>query len=239
MPIVSRITGLFYTLMKILVIEDERSMRENMVDSLLKENFIVETASSYDEALEKTGVYEYDCILLDIGLPGGSGLKILEELRKEKKAEGVIIVSARNSLDDRIAGLDLGADDYLPKPFHLAELNARVKSVIRRRRFNGNPTIECSELVIDYENRNVIVRGEELPLNRKEFDILLYLVINKERLVNKNALAEHVWGDYIDETNSFDFIYSQIKNLRRKLKEYKVSLQIQSIYGIGYKLTTE
>lgn len=225
--------------MKILVIEDEAQMRENMVHSLQKESFIVETASNYDEALEKTGIYEYDCILLDIGLPGGSGLQILEELKKENKTEGVIIVSARNSLDDRIAGLDLGADDYLPKPFHLAELHARVKSVIRRRKFQGQSKLECNGLVIDADNRRVTYGAIELALNRKEFDILLFLVTNKDRLVNKNALAEHVWGDYIDEANSFDFIYSQIKNLRKKLKDHKVPLQVQAVYGIGYKLTTE
>ena len=225
--------------MKILVIEDEAQMRENMVHSLQKESFIVETASNYDEALEKTGIYEYDCILLDIGLPGGSGLQILEELKKENKTEGVIIVSARNSLDDRIAGLDLGADDYLPKPFHLAELHARVKSVIRRRKFQGQSKLECNGLVIDADNRRVTYGVIELALNRKEFDILLFLVTNKDRLVNKNALAEHVWGDYIDEANSFDFIYSQIKNLRKKLKDHKVPLQVQAVYGIGYKLTTE
>lgn len=224
--------------MKILVIEDEAPMRENMVHSLQKENFIVETAVNYDEALEKTGVYEYDCILLDIGLPGGNGLQILEALKKENKAEGVIIVSARNSLDDRIAGLNLGADDYLPKPFHLAELNARVKSVIRRRKFRGQSRVECNGLVIDTDNRTATFKGEEFSLNRKEFDILLFLVINKDRLVNKNALAEHVWGDYIDEANSFDFIYSQIKNLRKKLKDHKLPLQIHAVYGIGYKLTT-
>lgn len=222
--------------MKILVIEDEPAMLENMVQSLLTEHYIVETAVNYDEALEKTGIYDYDCILLDIGIPGGNGLDILQQLKKDQKAEGVIIVSAKNSLDDRVTGLNLGADDYLPKPFHLAELHARVKSVIRRRKFSGTSVISCNNLEIDTTQRSVQVNGKELGLNRKEYDVLLYLITNKDRLVNKAALAEHVWGDYIDETNSFDFIYSQIKNLRKKLKDMEASVEIQAIYGVGYKL---
>jgi two-component system response regulator ArlR len=222
--------------MKILVIEDEPAMLENIVQSLVKENYIVETAVDFDQALEKTGIYEYDCILLDIGLPGGSGFEILSNLKKEKKAEGVIIVSARDSIDDRVLGLNLGADDYLSKPFHLAELHARVKSVIRRRKFQGNNTIECANLLIDIDARTLVVEGKNVPLNRKEFNILLYLVTNKDRLVNKTALAEHVWGDYIDETNSYEFIYSQIKNLRKKLKDCNANAEIQALYGVGYKL---
>lgn len=224
--------------MKILIIEDEKQMLENMVQSLEKENYLVETAQNFDEAAEKLAVFEYDCILLDIGLPGGSGLELLAELKKEQKADGVIIVSARNSLDERIRGLNLGADDYLPKPFHLAELHARVKAVIRRRQFKGNTVIECNELQIDTDKRVVYINNKEVNLNRKEFDILLYLVTNKDRLVNKVALAENVWGDYIDQTNSFDFIYSQIKNLRKKLKDHNSSLEIQALYGVGYKLVT-
>ncbi len=224
--------------MKILVIEDEPAMLENMVQSLRKENYVVETATTYDQAIEKTGVYEYDCILLDIGLPGGSGLEILKRLKQEEKAEGVIIVSAKNSVDDRVAGLNLGADDYLAKPFQLAELHARVKSIIRRRKFKGSNTINCENLVIDSDQRTVEINGNELLLNRKEFDILLYLIVNKDRLVNKTALAEHVWGDHIDEANSYDFIYSQMRNLRRKLKEHEAQIEIQALYGVGYKLVT-
>ena len=224
--------------MKILVIEDEPAMLETIVQSLIKENYIVETAINFDQALEKIGVYEYDCILLDIGLPGGSGFDILSELKKEKKAEGVIIVSAKDSIDDRVLGLNLGADDYLPKPFHLAELHARVKSVIRRRKFKGNTSIECANLRIDSDSRSLLIEEVEIALNRKEFDILLYLITNKDRLVNKTALAEHVWGDYIDEANSYEFIYSQIKNLRKKLKEGNAKIEIQALYGVGYKLVT-
>lgn len=224
--------------MKILVIEDELQMLDNIVRSLKQEQYIVETADNFDSAIEKVGVYEYDCILLDISLPGGSGLQILEKLKKEKKTEGVIIISAKNSLDDKVEGLNLGADDYIPKPFHLVELNARIKSVLRRRKFNGSSIIEISNLKIDAENRTIIINDVPLNLNRKEFDVLLYLAINKNRLVNKTALAEHVWGDYIDETNSFDFIYSQLRNLKKKLKDANAQIELQAIYGMGYKLVT-
>jgi DNA-binding response OmpR family regulator len=222
--------------MKILVIEDEAGMREGMVQSLQKEQYVVETAIDFITAQEKLEVYEYDCILLDIGLPGGSGLTLLEQLKTENKSEGVIIVSARDSLDDKIKGLDIGADDYLAKPFHLAELHARVKSVLRRKKLDGHNYIICNNLKIEVEQRMIWVNDKVVELNRKEFDVLLYLVMNKNRLVNKAALAEHVWGDYIDETNSFDFIYSQIKNLRKKLKDHEAEVEIQAIYGVGYKL---
>ncbi|MGB8193450.1 MAG: response regulator transcription factor [Chitinophagaceae bacterium] len=222
--------------MKILVIEDEPGMRDNIVQSLQKEMYIVETAEDYSSAREKLGVYDYDCILLDIGLPGGSGLDILKELKKEGKESGVIIVSAKDSIDDRVHGLNLGADDYLPKPFHMAELHARVKSIIRRKSMGGSAVITVNNLTIDAEQRIASVEGKPLELNRKEFDVLLYLATNKNRLVNKMALAERVWGDYIDEVNSFDFVYSQIKNLRKKLKDNKASAEIQAVYGVGYKL---
>ena len=222
--------------MKILVIEDEPGMRDNIVQSLQKEMYIVETADDYFSAREKLGVYDYDCILLDIGLPGGSGLDILKELKKDGKEGGVIIVSAKDSIDDRVHGLNLGADDYLPKPFHMAELHARVKSIIRRKSMGGSTLISVNNLMIDAEQRIASVDGKPLELNRKEFDVLLYLATNKNRLVNKMALAERVWGDYIDEVNSFDFVYSQIKNLRKKLKDNQASAEIQAVYGVGYKL---
>jgi two-component system response regulator ArlR len=225
--------------MKILVIEDEPAMLKNIVDALNQEQYVVETAGTYETAQEKILLYTYDCILLDITLPGGSGLSLLAELKKQPKGESIIIISARDSLDDKITGLDAGADDYLPKPFHLAEMQARIKSVLRRRKFDGNPVLQMANLQIDPEKHLVWVAGEELPLNRKEFDILLFLVTNKGRLISKTALAEHVWGDYIDEADNFEFIYSQIKNLRKKLKDKKAAIEIQAIYGIGYKLLAE
>ncbi len=222
--------------MKILIIEDEPGMRDNMRLFLQQEKYVVETAEDYFSAREKLEVYEYDCILLDISLPGGSGLDILKELKKDGKDGGVIIVSAKDSLDDKVMGLNLGADDYLPKPFHMAELHARVKSVVRRKTLGGNTLIALNNITIDPDQRTALVSEKDLELNRKEFDVLLYLITNKNRLVNKAALAEHVWGDYIDEVNSFEFLYSQIKNLRKKLKDSNAEVEIQAIYGVGYKL---
>lgn len=220
--------------MKLLIIEDEPEMLENMTQTLERQHYIVETASDYKTALYKIGVYDYDCILLDITLPDGNGLELLKELKSSGKDEGVIIVSAKDSLDDRLEGLNLGADDYLPKPFHMAELHARVKAVLRRRHFEGNQQITLGNVVISPESREVKVDDQPVALNRKEYDILMYLITNKKRLVTKSALAEHVWGDHIDQSDSFDFIYSQIKNLRKKLEH--ATLTIEAVYGVGYKL---
>ncbi|MEX2594652.1 MAG: response regulator transcription factor [Anditalea sp.] len=225
--------------MKILIVEDEPDMLNSMVHSLREEQFIIETAENYTNALEKIGVYNYDCILLDISLPGGNGLDLLNELKRQSKTEGVIIVSAKDSLDDKVKGLDMGADDYLAKPFHMAELHARVNAVFRRRKLDGNQIITIGNVAMDPRARTAAVNGEDLNLNRKEYDILLYLVTNKNRLVQKTALVEHVWGDYIDEADSFEFIYSQIKNLRKKLRDKKAEIEIQSIYGIGYRILVQ
>ncbi len=223
--------------MKILIIEDEPQMLDTMRQSLEREHYTVEAVSDFKSASDKIGTYTYDCILLDIGLPDGNGLELLKQLKEQGHEDGVIIVSAKDSLDDRLTGLDLGADDYLPKPFHMAELHARVKAVLRRRNFDGNTTIEIGNLIINPENRTVKMEGSELVFNRKEYDILMYLVTNKNRLVTKTALAEHVWGDHIDQSDSFDFIYSQIKNLRKKLE--KATLKVEAVYGVGYKLEIE
>ena len=225
--------------MKILIIEDELQMLENIQQNLEKENYLVETAHNCKEAQEKIGVYNYDCILLDIGLPDGDGLSLLQYLKSQQLMEAVIIVSAKDSLDDKLKGLELGADDYLSKPFYMAELNARIKAVLRRRNFDGNNSISLGNTEIFPEERRVKINSEEVELNRKEFDILMYLVANKERLVRKPSLAEHVWGDNIDQADSFEFIYSQIKNLRKKLKNHQSSLKIKAVYGVGYKLMVE
>lgn len=223
--------------MKLLIIEDEPEMLENMSQTLEREHYIVETASDYKTALQKIAVYDYDCILLDITLPDGNGLELLKALKLSGKNDGVIIVSAKDSLDDRLDGLNLGADDYLPKPFHMAELHARVKAVLRRRHFEGNQYIHIGNVSVQPENRRVTVDNHEIVLNRKEYDILMYLITNKTRLVTKSALAEHVWGDHIDQSDSFDFIYSQIKNLRKKLEH--ATINIEAVYGVGYKLETD
>ena len=211
--------------MKILIIEDDPSLQEIIKKSLEKERYVVETADNYQAALLKLDDYDYDCILLDIMLPGGSGLQILESLKREKRKENVIIISAKDSLEDKVAGLDLGADDYLAKPFHLAELNARIKSVIRRNNHGGEKLITLDNIEVN-------------PATFKEYDILFYFINRPNRLINKQTLAESVWGDHIDQVDNFDFIYAQIKNLRKKLKEAGANPEIKAVYGIGYKLNT-
>ncbi|QED36890.1 response regulator transcription factor [Antarcticibacterium arcticum] len=222
--------------MKILVVEDEQDMLDNIRQALLREHHIVETAPGFLAALEKIGLYEYDLILLDITLPDGNGLDLLNELKENGKNPGVIILSARDSLDDKLSGLNLGADDYLPKPFHFSELFARIHAIFRRNNFNGNNQLTFGNISLDTTSRSVKIKNEEVVLNRKEYDILTYLIINKDRLVRKSGLAEHVWGDHIDQSNDFDFIYSQIKNLRKKLTQHKANVSISSIYGMGYKM---
>lgn len=225
--------------MKILVVEDEQALREVVMQSLKKERYVVESASTYREALDKINDYDYDCIVLDIMLPGGSGLTLLAELKAKRKRASVIIVSAKDSIDDKVAGLDLGADDYLTKPFHLAELNARVKSVIRRKQQDGELQLSLANITIFPDRHAVSINGNALALNRKEFDLLYYFISNPNRLISKAALAESVWGDYIDQADSFDFIYSQVKNLRKKLKTAGAVPEIKAIYGFGYKMTLE
>ncbi|GAA0873808.1 response regulator transcription factor [Wandonia haliotis] len=222
--------------MKILIVEDEKELSDVIAGSLEKEHFVVETASDFHSASEKIALYEYDCILLDITLPGGNGLQLLEEAKRTGKEENIIIISAKNSLEDKISGLALGADDYLTKPFHIAELNARIKAVLRRKKLDGKNIIEIANLSMDINERLVTVSGHTLQLNRKEFDILNYFLFNKNRLVTKTALAEHVWGDSIDNADNFDFIYYQMKNLRKKLQEAAAAIEIESVYGVGYKL---
>ncbi len=222
--------------MKILVIEDEPQLLSNVKESLEKEKFLVETASDYNEAIDKLFIYEYDCILLDIMLPNGNGLQILSQLKAEEKSENVIIISAKDSLDDKLKGLELGADDYLTKPFHLAELNARVKAVLRRQKLNGKNTLQIANATLDLRERTFTVNNQKISLNRKEFDILNYFSLNLNRLITKSALAEHVWGDHSDNADNFDFVYYQIKNLRKKLQSANADIEIESVYGIGYKL---
>lgn len=222
--------------MKILIVEDEPQMLENMSKNLEAEGFLVTGAATFVQARDRIGVYDYDCILLDINLPDGNGLELLKIIKKKGLGDGVIIVSAKDSLDDKLQGLDLGADDYLPKPFHMAELRARVKAVLRRKIFESQDELRIANMAINISNRTVFIEKKEVELNRKEYDVLLYLVSNKDRLVNKTALAEHVWGDHIDQADNFDFIYSQIKNLRKKLDAHDAEIDIKAVYGIGYKL---
>lgn len=225
--------------MKILIVEDEPALRELIQRSLEKERYVVEVAADFNSALRKIEDYDYDCVLLDIMLPDGSGLDLLEKLKAMHKRENVIIISAKDSLEDKVLGLELGADDYLPKPFHLAELNARIKSVIRRQHHDGEIDICLGNIRILPDKYQVLINDREVELNRKEYDILLYFINRPGRLVNKNMLAESVWGDHIDQVDNFDFIYAQIKNLRKKLKDAGATAEIKAVYGFGYKMTVE
>src|SRR5690554_6536314 len=222
--------------MKILIIEDEVDLRETIKESLVKEQYVVETAGDYTTAFEKVSIYDYDCILLDIMLPNGNGLDLLEELKKMGKSENVIIISAKNSLDDKVKGLALGADDYLTKPFHIAELTARIKAVLRRKNYQGKEVINIGNVALNIQDRTLEIDQENIHLNKKEFNILNYFMSNQNRLITKTALAEYVWGDHIDQADNFDFIYYQIKNLRKKLDENKAQVSIETVYGVGYKL---
>ena len=225
--------------MKILDIEEKKTLRELNCETLEKQKYTVETAQDFISGLRKIEDHDYDCVLLDIMLPGGSGLEILEELKKMRKKENVIIISAKDSIEDKVKGLELGADDYLAKPFHLAELIARVRSVIRRNQHEGNLDIILGNTTIKPDTYQVYVNGTPLDLNKKEYDILLFFANRKGRLIDKITLAENVWGDHIDQVDNYDFIYAQIKNLRKKLKDSDSDIQIKSAYGFGYKMVTE
>ncbi|MGN6533684.1 MAG: response regulator transcription factor [Ginsengibacter sp.] len=221
--------------MKILIIEDEKSLSESMYAYLSSQDNHCDIAKDYATAVNKTEYNDYDCILLDITLPGGNGLKILNQLKEDKKPDGVLIISAKNSLDDKIKGLNLGADDYLAKPFHLSELNARIAAIIRRKKFDGNSILQFGCISIDTQQKTVTVENNPIELTKKEYDLLIYFVSNKKRIISKEAIAEHLWGN--DMAGNFDFIYTHIKNLRKKLMDAGDADFIKSVYGMGYKFT--
>lgn len=222
--------------MKLLIIEDELSLQELMGMTLKKEGYIVETAIDYSTAIDKLGSYNYDCILLDINLPDGNGLDILSRIKSSGNPVNVIITSARDSIDDKIKGLELGADDYLAKPFHLAELVARIRSVTRRTRNGGELTYKLGNVSLDETSQRLMVAGTEVILLKKEFDIMKYFMMRPGHIVDKAVLAEAVWGDHADQSDDFQYVYAQMKNLRRKLSEAGADIEIKSIYGFGYKL---
>jgi DNA-binding response OmpR family regulator len=224
--------------MKLLIIEDEKELSDSIKSYLSTEKFTCETAYNFDSAMEKIQLNEYSCIILDITLPKGSGLDILKELRHLGKDDGVLIVSARNSFDDKITGLNMGADDYLAKPFHLPELGARVSAIIRRKSFGGHSQITIGQLTLDIQEKILKFGSKQIALTRKEYELLLYLLSNKNRVVTKEAIVEHLWGDDIDMADSYDFIYSHIKNLRKKMVNAGSPDYIKAVYGMGYKFST-
>lgn len=221
--------------MKLLVIEDESGLRESVEAYFTEEGNICETASDYTSAMAKISLYRYDCILLDITLPNGSGLDILKHLKAQQHTDGILIISAKGSLDDRLTGLDLGADDYLTKPFHLSELRARVAAIVRRKSFNGNNLLQFNELSINLSAKEVRILDQAIKFTPKEYSLLLYFIANNGKVVSKNAIAEHLWGDSMDMADNFDFIYSHVKNLRKKMIEAGGKDYIQAAYGVGYK----
>lgn len=224
--------------MKLLIIEDEISLQEIMASTLKKEGYIVETASTCRAAEDKLSVYSYDCVILDIGLPDGSGLDILAQIKSSGNPVNVIITSARDSIEDKIRGLELGADDYLAKPFHIAELAARIRSVTRRSRNAGELSYKAGNVTLYEASQRLTIDGRDVTLLKKEFDILKYFLMRPGHLVDKAVLAEAVWGDHADESDDFQYVYAQMKNLRRKLFEAGADIEIKAVYGFGYKLIT-
>lgn len=221
--------------MKILIIEDEKELAQSIAEYLSEERYLCEFASTFRQAIDKIETYYYDCILLDVMLPDGDGMKILEALKKQGKQDGVIIISAKDSLDDKIKGLQIGADDYLTKPFHLSELAARIYSVIRRKQFGNSNVIQQHELEIDLLAKSVSVNTQQIVLTKKEFDLLIYFIGNKNRVISKSTLAEHLSGDFADMLDNHDFVYAHIKNLKKKLNDAGCDKYLKTIYGTGYK----
>jgi DNA-binding response OmpR family regulator len=223
--------------MRVLIVEDEKDLLRSIVTYLKRENYLCDVADTVSTGLERIEAFDYDCVVLDITLPDGNGFRILKDLHANGRASGVIVISARDSLDDRIAGLNMGADDYLVKPFHLSELNARIAAIIRRKRFQGHSSIIINELVIDLTAKEVMVHKTQVDLTRKEFDLLLYLVSNKNRVISKHAIAENISGENGELYESYDFVYSHIKNLKRKLAIAGCADYIKSVYGMGYRFS--
>ncbi|MBS1543378.1 MAG: response regulator transcription factor [Bacteroidetes bacterium] len=224
--------------MKVLVIEDEKDLLLGIQSALWQEGYVCEAAQRMSEASEKVGLYDYDCILLDLNLPDGNGLKILEELKQKGKTDGIIILTARNSPEDKVAGLNLGADDYLAKPFYMPELIARVSAIIRRKKFDGSNIVTFNEITINLPGKLVSVNNKAIELTPMEFSLLAFLLANKNRVVSKNAIAEHLSGDNADLLDRYDFIYTHVKNLKKKLTEAGSRDYVKSVYGLGYKFTT-
>lgn len=221
--------------MKLLIVEDNKDLLENILKYLEREGYRCETAVDYDEAFDKIMSYTYDVVLIDIMIPKGDGLQVLRELKSVNPETGTIIISAKNSLDDKVSGLELGADDYLTKPFQLPELSARIKAVNRRNNLGGSEIVRANEISIDTKTREVSVDENPVEMTPKEYDLLLYFASNKNRVLSKQNIAEHLWGDYVDHLDNLDFVYQHIKNLRKKLVDAGANDYIESVYSIGYK----
>jgi DNA-binding response OmpR family regulator len=225
--------------MKLLLVEDEKELASDISKYLIKEGYLIEIAPTYNEGREKLLLFDYDCAIIDITLPDGSGLDLIRMIKGKFLKTGIIIISAKNSLDDKIIGLDIGSDDYLTKPFYLSELNARIKSILRRRNFSGNKEIIVDEIRITLNDNEIHIYDKPLDLTKKEYELLLYFTANLNRVITKESIAEHLWGDSIDSADSFDFIYTHIKNLRKKIMDLGGIDHIRTLYGMGYKFITQ
>lgn len=225
--------------MKILIVEDNLELSENIRKFLVREGYVCEPAPTYQDALDKLAAFQYDCLILDIMLPDGNGLKVLEVMKEQKIKSGVLVISAKNSLDDKIKGLDLGADDYITKPFHLPELHARLKAIYRRKNMDGDTSVVFNEIEVNTSLFVAKVNDTPLELTKKEFDLLLYFLTNKNRVLTRQSIAEHLWGDYTDNLANFDFVYQHVKNLRRKISQANGKDYIGTVYGLGYRFNTQ
>jgi DNA-binding response OmpR family regulator len=223
--------------MKVLIIEDEAALRDSIEKYLEHQGYVCEAAADFAAGIEKVRAYNYDCVVVDIGLPSGSGLEIVKELKEIEARSGIIIISAKNSLEDKLKGLELGSDDYLTKPFHLSELNARINAILRRRNFGGSKTVQFNEVKLDPQAQQVTVNNKSVDLTEKEYQLLEYFIANQRRVLTKAAIAEHIWGDEYETVSNYDFIYSHIKNLRKKLIDAGCEDYIKTVYGSGYRFT--
>jgi DNA-binding response OmpR family regulator len=223
--------------MKILIIEDELELQHSIQKYLEYQGFVCEAVGDFVSGMDKMKQFEYDCVVVDINLPGGSGLDIVRTIKELGSRSGIIIISARNALEDKLVGLELGSDDYLTKPFHLSELNARIHAIIRRRSFQGNKIISFHEINLDPEAQRITVNGRGVELTEKEYQLLEYFIANRGRVLTKSAIASHVWGDEYEQVSNYDFIYTHIKNLRKKLIEAGAGDYVKTVHGVGYRFT--
>jgi DNA-binding response OmpR family regulator len=228
----------YFCHMKVLIIEDHQELARNIQDYLAREGYICELSATFSEAREKISLFQYDCILLDIGLPDGNGINLLNTIRSEHKQSNVLIISAKNALDDKIIGLEKGADDYITKPFHLAELHARIRAVYRRKNLDGTHIVQFNEISLNTDTFEARIGPTVLDTTRKEFDLLLYFIVNKNRVLSRQSIAAHLWGDYTDNLANFDFVYQHVKNLRKKISNAGGTDYIGTVYGLGYKFNS-
>ncbi|MFP4557102.1 MAG: response regulator transcription factor [Bacteroidales bacterium] len=223
--------------MKLLIVEDNLELASDLEVFLTENGFVVEAVYNLDSARDRVTIYSYDLIILDLGLPDGSGLELIRELKENRVDVCILIVTARNAIEDKVTGLELGADDYITKPFHKAELNARIRSILRRNKFNGSNMLEVGDILVNLLSYEVNINNQQVELTKKEFDLLVYFLYNKNRVLTKESIVEHLWGDHADQADSFDFIYNHIKNLRKKITSAGGTAKIQSVYGMGYRFS--